>query len=85
MRQVGCLSRQTHEVEAFASVGSSLLSPSAVRSLGVIKKKNPNQGSAHSDSSKQKGVAFLYIVSCIADLDTAANLQCIVEFSKRGR
>lgn len=56
-----------------------LLSPSAVRSLGAIKREEPNQGSAHSVLQSQKGDVFLYVVvSCIADLDTEAKV-CLLD------
>ena len=40
--------------EASASMVLLLLSPSAVRSLGAIKREEPNQGSAHSVLQSQK-------------------------------
>lgn len=47
MRQVVILGRQTHEVEACASVGSSPLSPSAVRSHRAIKKEAARRAGAN--------------------------------------
>ena len=76
--------------EASASIGSSPLPPSAVRSLGAIKREEPRTSGRLRDSSKQKGVAFLCIVSCIASIDTEAkvgtkNHLCKFDFDDFGQ
>lgn len=53
---------------AFASLTLLFLLPSAVRSLGAVKKEEPDLRGRSSGSSSQKGGIFLYVVSGIAAL-----------------
>lgn len=56
-------------------VGSSPLSPSAVRSLGAIKREEPRTSGRLRDSSISGEVSSRrYVVSCIASIDTEAKL-----------
>lgn len=71
-------SRQTHKVEASASVVLLLLSPSAVRSLGAIKREEPRTSGRLRDSSNFDEVSsHRYVVSCTASIDTAAKIGTI--------
>lgn len=51
--------RDTYGGRGFRLIDSSLLSQSAVRSLGAIKREEPNQGSAHSVLQIRKEVLGL--------------------------
>lgn len=66
------------EVEAFASLILLLLSPSAVRSLGAIKREEPRTSGRLRDSSNFDEVSsHRYVVSCTASIDTAAKIGTI--------
>ena len=63
---------------ASASVVLLLLSPSAVRSLGAIKREEPRTSGRLRDSSNFDEVSsHRYVVSCTASIDTAAKIGTI--------